>query len=145
MDLNRIGLMKLVVGKTLREQLEGKKLAGADIVEFIRSFDRMNAGFVPPAHWEGPDLGSGIVDAFCLTAQGPSTLFHRQDILGFAWFPKGLSPHTTPHVIERRGIAVPEGDILDCMVVDPKMKVDPGSSPAPKCWAADDRILIELE
>ena len=47
-DLNRIGFFKPVAGKTLREQLQGKKLASAEVVEYIRSLPE---DFVPPSHW----------------------------------------------------------------------------------------------
>ncbi|MEK7586545.1 MAG: hypothetical protein AAB453_01600, partial [Patescibacteria group bacterium] len=49
-DLNKVSFFQPVEGKTLREQLQGKILAGAEVIEYIRSF-RRTKGFVPPAHW----------------------------------------------------------------------------------------------
>jgi hypothetical protein len=73
-DLNRIGMLKLVAGKTVGEQLKGVKLAGPEVVEFIRSFDRPDANFIAPAHWEKPTeeeytKGTTIVRCYCLSAK----------------------------------------------------------------------------
>lgn len=144
-DLNRIGLLKLVAGKTVGEQLEGRKLAGPEVVEYIRSFDRPDANFIAPIHWEGPREGSGIVFCYSLEARGKSLLFDRQDFLGFAWLPKrgALADNWR---IEKIGTEVPKGEknIMDCMVEDVDPKVRPFSNPSTHGWASDDRVLIEL-
>ncbi|MBP6974524.1 MAG: hypothetical protein KBB54_01125 [Candidatus Pacebacteria bacterium] len=145
-DLNRVGLLKLVAGKTVGEQLEGVKLAGPEVVEYIRSFDRPDGNFTAPAHWEPRESKSGALVCYSLIARGESPLFDRQDFLGFLWLPKRGALDDS-WKLERHGRAVPKGDInvMDCMVVDVDPKVGrPLTDPKVYVWVSDDRVLIEL-
>lgn len=120
-DLNKVSFFKPVGGKTLREQLQGKTLAGAEVVEYLRSLDEAK-DFVPPAHW-GKPFG---VYGFSLTHLasryvGRPEMKQEPQVNGFIWTREGFSPHYRHF----------EGDPLDMMV---------GTD-----WHPQDWILIESE
>ncbi len=124
-DLNKVSFFKPVKGKTLREQLHGKKLAGAEVVEYLRSLEEAK-DFVPPAHWEKPSGGSWVY-GFSLTHLRPRYWDRpksRQEPLinGFVWAEDGGFDHHFRHF---------DGDPLDLVVGDG--------------WCAQDWILIESE
>lgn len=83
-DLNKIHFFKPIKGRTLREQLQGKKLAGAEVVDYLRSLDGKK--FSPPAHWEKPHDSIWIC-GFSLTYFAPKP-WNKQSapqIQGFNW------------------------------------------------------------
>lgn len=123
-NLDKVSFFKPVIGKTLREQLQGKTLVGAEVVEYLRSLDKAN-GFVPPAHWEKPSHGRSIY-CFSLTYLAPryigrSEYKQEPTINGFVWSVDGFDSHF-------RDFA---GDPIDVMV---------GND-----WHPNDWILIESE
>lgn len=130
-DLNKVSFFKPVAGKTLREQLQGKTLAGPEVVEYMRSLNDAQ-DFVPPAHWEKPSGGSmsggeGWVLGFSLTHLAPSHPHPDTEpcINGFNW----TKDHVARHY--RRFT----GDPLDMMVGD-------GHNGT---WCPQDWILIQSE
>ncbi len=123
-NLDKVSFLKPVNGKTLREQLQGKTLAGAEVVEYLRSLDEAK-GFVPPAHWEKP-LGGRAIYGFSLTHLASRYVGqpeHKQEptINGFVWSVEGFDSHYRDF----------KGDPLDVMV---------GNG-----WHTQDWILIESE
>ena len=120
MDLNKISFFRPVVGKTLREQLAGKNLAGREVVEYLRSIGgERYAEFTPPAHWEKPfgpsSMQSGDrwgidlqwIYGFSLTHLDPRSHNTGRRVNGFVWTEKwGFSSHYRHF----------EGDPLDMVV-----------------------------
>lgn len=110
-NLNKISFFKPVEGKTLREQLRGKILAGADVVKYLRSLgDTKN--FTPPSHWEKPfgdaNRGGKWIYGFSLThlAPRPGLSKSQAQVNGFVWAEDGISSHWRHF----------HGDVLDMMV-----------------------------
>lgn len=98
MNLDNVSIFKPVAGKTLREQLQGKTLAGADVIEYLRSFHGDKAkDFVPPAHWDKPGTvpkNSGNIYLFSLThvipARNPVAQGHAGAVQGVCWATDGF-------------------------------------------------------
>lgn len=120
-DLNKISFFKPIVGKTLREQLQGKTLVGAEVVDHLRSFPfyKKDRDFTPPSHWDRPtDTGRNIY-LFSLTYVKPES-WCAGAVQGVNWARDGF------HVGHRRAFM---GDVLDAVVG--------------KGWDPDDWILVE--
>lgn len=123
-NINKVSFFKPVVGKTLREQLKGKTLAGAWVVEYLRSNPE---GFNVPAHWEKPYGDNGWVYGFSLTHlasryEGRPEYRQEPQVNGFVWTERyGFGKHWRTFT----------GDPLDMMV-----GID---------WDPQDWILIESE
>ncbi len=118
-DLNRISFFRPVDGKTLREQLQGKKLAGQETVDYMRSLGETASSFTAPEHWgrRPHEESSSWIFAFSLTyIKGHESGAEAQ---GFCWSGDHVSNH-------RRFFT---GDILDVVVG--------------KGWNKCDLILIE--
>lgn len=129
MHLNNVSIFKPVNGKTLREQLQGKKLAGADVVEYLRTFDteEKSKDFVPPAHWDKPGTvptNGGSIYLFSLThIERKNPQHDYRYVNGFCWATDGF------HVGHQRSFT--GTDVMDVMVGDG--------------WHSGDWILIESE
>lgn len=134
-DLNRVSFFKPIVGKTLREQLRGRRLAGTEVVEYLYSLDGVK-DFVPPNHWDKPhgdaNHGGLWIYGFSLTYLRPR--YHNRPkmvqepvINGFIWTEgdEFFGPHFGHHY---RGFT---GDPLNMMVSE---RHD---------WCPQDWILIE--
>ena len=125
MNLNNVRIFKPVNGKTLREQLRGHKLAGSDVVAYLRTFDteEKSKDFVPPAHWDTPGrvpTNGGNIYLFSLTYITPHPAGgHLSN--GVCWATDGF------HVGHQRFFE--EEDVLDVTV---------GNG-----WESGDWILIE--
>ena len=130
--LARIAFFTPINGLTLKEQLQGKKLAGPEVVEFVLSHG-YPISCEPPAHWEKPTgngWGKGLEDketkwifGFSLNYVAPDPR-HPDDkrtfIHGFVWTTACFERHMRHF----------EGNILDAVVG--------------RNWFASDRILIEV-
>lgn len=127
-DLNKVHFLKPVVGKTLREQLAGKRLAGREIVEYMISFMKNDGEkletFAFPNHWPSKPQGKKeFIEAFCLfdTEAGY--------VEGF------LIAEFVPWKINNRVFKAPEGEkLLDLMVV--------ATGPTSGEWQESSWILI---
>ena len=87
MKLYKVRFFKPLEGSTLREQLQGKTLVGAEVVEYLRSLGEAK-DFVPPSHWEKP-FGVGVY-GFSLTHLTPRyadrpEMRQEPSINGFVW------------------------------------------------------------
>ncbi len=111
-DLNKVHFFRPVAGKTLREQLAGKKLAGREIVEYMISFMKNDGEkletFAFPNHWPPKPQGKKeFIEAFCFFDT------EAEYVEGF------LIAEFVPWKINNRIFKAPEGEkLLDLMVVD---------------------------
>jgi hypothetical protein len=93
-DLNKINFFQPVAGKTLREQLQGKTLAGAEVVDYIRSLGKGKGSFTAPTHWRKyPRSRSGFVYGFSLTHLAPRYDGGDPQVNGFNWAEDDIASH----------------------------------------------------
>lgn len=132
-DLNKVHFFKPVAGKSLREQLASKKLAGPEVVEYMRSFICKNEELEElqiPEHWGKKPTGIEFIEAFSLLYQTPACrggVERGFDIHGFAWseiFDWRVNPYSR----------FVDGDVLDLIVMN--------HSHGHNDWGENDWVLV---